>query len=67
MNIIAISNNLYDNTDIFKKKNFFYIKDKPDLTYANLVQYCPEYVFFRIGHILLIRKYTKCLNALFFI
>ena len=46
MNIIGISNNLYDNTSLFKKNKVHYIKDKSDLTHNNLLQYNPDYVFF---------------------
>ena len=46
MNIIAVSNNLYDNTNLFKKNNIFYIKEKTELTHTNLIQHRPDYVFF---------------------
>ncbi len=45
-NIIAISNDIYDNTTLFKKKNIIYIKNKKDLTYKNLKEINPNYVFF---------------------
>lgn len=45
-NIIAISNNLYNETKLLKKDNIVYIKSKDDLTYDNLKKINPEYVFF---------------------
>jgi methionyl-tRNA formyltransferase len=46
MNIIAISNDLYNNSSLLKKDNIHYIKDKSDLTYNNLARHCPDHVFF---------------------
>lgn len=46
MNIIACSNNLYDKTDIFKRKDIVFIKDKKDLTLESLKKIQPKYVFF---------------------
>jgi methionyl-tRNA formyltransferase len=46
MNIIAIGNNLYDKTSLYKKSNIIYIKSKEELLYKNIVSYHPEYVFF---------------------
>lgn len=46
MNIIAISNDLYNGTDIFDKQNCAIIKDKNELTYGNLKKINPEYIFF---------------------
>ena len=45
-NIIAISNNLYNETKLLKKDNIVYIKSKDDLTYKNIKKINPEYVFF---------------------
>lgn len=46
MNVIAISNDLYDNTDLFGKKDCVFVKTKSDLTYDNLKKIDPKYVFF---------------------
>ena len=46
MNVIGISNNLYDNTSLFNKEKFHYIKEKSELTHVNLIQYDPDYIFF---------------------
>lgn len=44
--VIAISNDLYDDTDLNDKQKFVFIKNKNKLTYDNLKQINPEYVFF---------------------
>lgn len=44
--VIAISNNLYDTTDIYKKKNVMYLNKKESLTVENLKKINPKYVFF---------------------
>ncbi len=46
MNIIAISNDMYNNSDLFRIANVTFIKDKRDLTYENLKQINPQYIFF---------------------
>lgn len=46
MNIIAISNNLYDSTGLFEKKDVVYIKDRHNLTVEKLNEIKPEFVFF---------------------
>lgn len=46
MNVIAISNDLYDNTDLFEKENCIFFKEKSELTYKNLKKINPKYVFF---------------------
>jgi methionyl-tRNA formyltransferase len=46
MNVIAISNNLYDETSLFSKENVVFIKEKADLSFDNLKKINPEYVFF---------------------
>lgn len=46
VNIIAISNHLYDNSTLFKKENIEYITSKSDLTVENLKNINPKYVFF---------------------
>jgi len=66
MNIIAISNNLYDNTNLFKKDNIFYIKNKNDLTYSNLVQYNPEYVFFPHWSYIISKEIYENFNCIIF-
>lgn len=45
MNVIAISNDLYANTDLFKKENCVFINDKSEFTYENLKRINPKYVF----------------------
>ena len=45
-NVIALSNNLYDKTKIFTKKDMIFIKNKKDLTFETLKKINPEYVFF---------------------
>jgi methionyl-tRNA formyltransferase len=66
MDIIAISNNLYDNTSLFKKDNVFYIKNKLDLTYTNLVQYHPEYVFFPHWSYIIDKEIYENFNCIIF-
>jgi len=66
MNIIAISNNLYDNTNLYKKDNIFYIKNKLDLTYANLSQYNPEYVFFPHWSYIINKEIYESFNCIIF-
>jgi len=66
MNIIAISNNLYDNVNLFKKDNFFYIKNKNDLTYSNLSQYHPEYVFFPHWSYIINKEIYENFNCIIF-
>ncbi len=44
--VIAISNDLYDNTDLFNKKNCVFIRTKSELTYEFLKEINPKYVFF---------------------
>lgn len=46
MNVIAISNNLYDNTNLFNKEDCFFIRTKSELTYEYLKEINPKYVFF---------------------
>lgn len=46
MNIIAISNDLYDNTDLFDKKDCTFIRTKTELNFEDLKQINPKYVFF---------------------
>lgn len=46
MNVIAISNALYNGTSLLKKKDFVYIYAKEDLTYESLCSIKPEFVFF---------------------
>ena len=45
-NIIAISNNLYDKTELCRKKDIVYIRDKSELSYQNLSKIAPKYIFF---------------------
>ena len=45
-NIIAISNNLYDKTELCCKKDIVYIRNKSDLSYHNLCKIAPKYIFF---------------------
>lgn len=46
MNIIAISNDLYNETDLFNKSDCYYIKNKNELTYEKVKKINPKYVFF---------------------
>lgn len=46
VNVIAISNNMYDKTSLFDKKDIFFIKNKEDLTVENLKKINPKYIFF---------------------
>jgi methionyl-tRNA formyltransferase len=45
MNVIAVSNNLYQNTSLFKKSNAIFITKKEDFTFGKLTEIEPEYVF----------------------
>jgi len=66
MNIIAVSNNLYDSTNLLKKENFCYIKNKLDLTYANLLQHHPDYVFFPHWSYIINEEIYKNFNCIIF-
>jgi methionyl-tRNA formyltransferase len=46
VNIIAVSNNLYDFTGLLHKDGYAYLREKKDLTVDSLLQHKPEYVFF---------------------
>jgi len=46
MNVIAISNNLYNKTSLFAKSNTVFIRNKEELTLERLNEILPEYVFF---------------------
>lgn len=46
MNIIACSNNLYNKTNLFAKKDIIFIKDKKALTLKSLQKIQPQYIFF---------------------
>ena len=46
MNIIAISNNLYDTSTLFQKKRTIYIRNKEELLYEKLLKIQPDYIFF---------------------
>ena len=65
-NIIAVSNNLYDNTNIFKKDKFLYIKDISNLTYDDLVKHEPCYVFFPHWSYIIKEEIYKNFNCIIF-
>jgi len=44
--VIAISNDIYEDTDLFNKSGCIFIKQKSELTYDNLKKINPTYVFF---------------------
>lgn len=46
MNIIAVCNELYKKTNLYNKKNIYYINSKEELTYDLLKALQPQYVFF---------------------
>ncbi len=46
MNIIAICNELYTMTNLYNKKDIYYINKKEELTLELLYQLKPQYVFF---------------------
>lgn len=46
MNIIAVSNSLYDATSLFSKKDMFFIRKKNELSFENLKSIDPKYIFF---------------------
>lgn len=46
MNIIAISNNMYNETSLFDKSNVIYVKDKLTLSVDLLKKINPKYIFF---------------------
>lgn len=66
MNIIAISNNLYDKTDIYNKRDTIYIKDKTLLTYDYLKEINPEYVFFPHWSYIIPKKIYENFNCIIF-
>lgn len=44
--IIAISNNMYDDTALFNKPEFVFIRSKSELNFGKLKELNPKYVFF---------------------
>ena len=44
--VVAVSNALYDKTELFAKKDAFYIRSRDELTVETLKRINPEYVFF---------------------
>lgn len=66
MNIIACSNNLYDKTDIFKRKDIIFIKDKKDLTLESLKKIQPKYVFFPHWSYIIPAKIYENFNCIIF-
>jgi methionyl-tRNA formyltransferase len=66
MNIIAISNNLYDPTDLFKKSNIYFINNKKELTYHNIITYNPDYVFFPHWSYIIPKEIFESFNCIIF-
>lgn len=66
MNIIAVSNNLYDDAEFLKKENIVYIKNKSDLTYTNILQYSPDYIFFPHWSYIIDREIYENFNCVIF-
>ena len=66
MNIIAISNDLYDKTDLYGKKNVLYVKKRELLTYEYLNNINPEYVFFPHWSYIIPEKIYNNFNCIIF-
>jgi methionyl-tRNA formyltransferase len=66
MNIIAVSNKLYDDAEFFKKENIAYIKNKSDLTYTNIMRYSPDYIFFPHWSYIIDREIYENFNCVIF-
>lgn len=66
MNIIACSNNLYDKTNLFTKKDFVFIKDKKDLSPESLQKIQPKYVFFPHWSYIIPAKIYENFNCIIF-
>ncbi len=66
MNIIAVSNELYNDTGIFDKKDFYFIKNKNDLTFENLSQLKPNYVFFPHWSYIIPKEIYENFNCIIF-
>jgi methionyl-tRNA formyltransferase len=66
MNIIAISNNLYDSTELLKKADVIYIRNKKDITYQKLSKYNPEYIFFPHWSFIISKEIYENFNCIIF-
>jgi methionyl-tRNA formyltransferase len=66
MNVIAISNDLYNQTDLLKKQNIFVLNKKEYLTYQNLIKYNPDYVFFPHWSYIIPKEIFENFNCIIF-
>lgn len=66
MNIIAISNNLYDDTGLFNKPDCMFIKNKDELTYDTLKKINPKYVFFPHWSYIIPKEIYENFNCIIF-
>lgn len=66
MNVIAISNDLYDSTNLFSKKDCVFIKAKPELTYENLKKIKPKYIFFPHWSYIIPKEIYENFNCIIF-
>lgn len=64
--VIAVSNNLYDSTEIFNKKNIEFIREKEQLTYEYLAKINPKYVFFPHWSYIIPAKIYENFNCIIF-
>lgn len=69
MNIIAISNHLYDDIfdeNFYKENNFFLINDKTNLTFEKLQELEPDFVFFPHWSYIIPKKIFENFNCVIF-
>ena len=64
--VIAVSNNLYDETSLFGKENVCYITSKSDLTVETLEKINPKYVFFPHWSYIIPSKIYENFNCVIF-
>jgi len=64
--VIAISNSMYDNTDLFGKKDFCYISKKEDLTFEFINSIKPKYLFFPHWSYIIPKEIYENFNCIIF-
>jgi methionyl-tRNA formyltransferase len=66
VNIIAVSNNLYDTTSIFQKDNVVYIRNKSELIGESIAKINPDYVFFPHWSYIIPQRIYENFNCILF-
>ncbi len=64
--VIAISNSMYDNTDLFGRKECFYISHKEELTFELLNNVKPKYIFFPHWSYIIPKEIYENFNCIIF-